>query len=229
MGYEVNPGNMYDSKAFLPFFENKLLKFKPETICADAGYANALCAHIVQENNCKLLVPYSAPKGQRTEFGKRAFEYIAEIDNFICPNRKLLVPWNINKDGYIEYKIHESECRNCPYKKECLKGYAFKTVRNHLYEDCMLICRDYRLSEEGKKIYPLRKQTIERVFAEGKENHGLRYTRFKGLQKNINIRALLYSCLNIKKLALLKHPTPEAIRKREKNKLNEAQKVSFSF
>lgn len=229
MGYEVNPGNMYDSKAFLPFFENKLLIFKPETICADAGYANALCAHIVQENNCKLLVPYSAPKGQRTEFGKRAFEYIAEIDNFICPNRKLLVPWNINKDGYIEYKIHESECRNCPYKKECLKGYAFKTVRNHLYEDCMLICRDYRLSEEGKKIYPQRKQTIERIFADGKENHGLRYTRFKGLQKNINIRALLYSCLNIKKLALLKYPTPEAIRKREKNKLNEAQKVLFSF
>lgn len=229
MGYEVSPGNVHDSKAFLPFFENKLLKLNPKTICADAGYANALCAHIVQENNCKLLVPYTAPKGKKTEFGKRVFEYIPEIDNFICPNKKLLVPWNIDKDGYIEYKIHKTECGNCPYKKDCLKGYAFKTVRNHLYEDCMLLCRDYRLSEEGKKIYPQRKQTIERIFADGKENHGLRYTRFKGLQKNINIRALLYSCLNIKKLALLKYPTPETIRKREKNKLNEAQKLYFLF
>ena len=67
----------------------------------------------------------------------------------------------------------------------------------------MLIAKRFRLSDLGKQVYSLRKQTIERVFAEGKERHGLRYTRFKSLKKNFNIRALLYSCLNIKKLALL--------------------------
>ncbi|NLC69624.1 MAG: hypothetical protein GX754_12775 [Clostridiaceae bacterium] len=49
----------------------------------------------------------------------------------------------------------------------------------------------------------MRKVSIERMFAEAKEYHGLRYTRYRGLQKNINYRYLLYACYNIKKLALL--------------------------
>ncbi|MFA7011007.1 MAG: transposase, partial [Bacilli bacterium] len=63
--------------------------------------------------------------------------------------------------------------------------------------------KEYRLSEEGKDLYKLRKETIERIFAQGKEYHGLRFTRFRGLKKNRYIRYLLYACLNIKKLALL--------------------------
>ena len=56
---------------------------------------------------------------------------------------------------------------------------------------------------DGKEIYKHRKETIERVFAEGKEKHGLRYTRYRGLKKNKDMRALLYACLNIKKLVNL--------------------------
>lgn len=51
LGYEVNPGNVHDSKAFLPFFENKLLRYKPAVCCCDVGYVNALIAHYVQEKN----------------------------------------------------------------------------------------------------------------------------------------------------------------------------------
>lgn len=203
LSFNTNPGNMHDSKAFLPFFEQKLLSLNPNTICCDSGYDTALIAKNVQEKGINLLVPYASPKGQRTTFGKREFDYLYEIDNFMCPNRKLLEPWNISKEGYIEYRIHESECGECPYKNECLKNYKFKTIRRHLYEDCLLITRDYRLSPEGKETYKKRKETIERVFAEGKEKHCLRYTRFRGLKKNFDYRSLLYACLNIKKLALL--------------------------
>lgn len=69
--------------------------------------------------------------------------------------------------------------------------YTFKTITRHLYEGCMLIAKNYRLSNEGKELYKLRKETIERVFTEGKEYHGLRYTRFKGLKK-IRILGLLF-------------------------------------
>lgn len=203
LGFDVNPGNVHDSKAFLPFFENKLLNFNPSIICADAGYANGLIAHFVQSHNSQLLVPYTRPKGKDTEFGKDKFDYYFEIDQFMCPNHKMLVPWNITKAGNIEYKIHKSDCSACPHKDNCIKNYAFKTITRHIYDDCMLLAKDLRLSDLGREIYSLRKQTIERVFAEGKERHGLRYSRFKGLKKNSNFRALLYACLNIKKLALL--------------------------
>lgn len=203
LGFDVNPANMHDSKAFLPFFEDKLLKYNPEVICADAGYANALLAKKVQYQGIKLLVPYIRPKGQETAFGKKVFTYQMEIDAYLCPNKKILEPKNISRDGYIEYTITKKECGDCPFKTACQKQYGKKTIRRHLYEDCVELAREYRLSPLGKEIYKQRKETIERKFAEGKERHGLRFTRYKGLQKNRDFRSLLYACMNLKKLALL--------------------------
>ncbi len=109
----------------------------------------------------------------------------------MCPNHKMLVPWNISKTGNIEYKIHKSDCRECTFRNKCIKD-CIKTITRHLYNDCMLIAKNFRLSEQGKQIYSLGKQTIERVFAEGKERHGLRYTRFKSLKK-ISIFGLFFT------------------------------------
>jgi len=95
------------------------------------------------------------------------------------------------------------ECSGCPFIKECMKNYNNKTIRRHIYEDCKELAREHRLSPEGKELYKQRKETIERNFGEGKERHGLRYTRYKGLKKNRDYRSLLYACMNIKKLALL--------------------------
>lgn len=203
LGFNVNPANMHDSKAFLPFFENDLLKYQPEVICADAGYANALIAKNVQDKLVKLLVPYVRPKGKDTEFSKKKFTYQMEIDAYQCPRKKILEAYNISRDGYIEYSITKKECGNCPFIAQCIKQYTKKTIRRHLYEDCMELANEYRLSPEGKEIYKQRKSTIERLFAEGKERHGLRFTRYKGIKKNRDLRSLLYACMNIKKLALL--------------------------
>lgn len=85
----------------------------------------------------------------------------------------MLVPWNITKTGNIEYKIHKSDCRECTFRNKCIKD-CIKTITRHLYDDCMLIAKNFRLSEQGKQIYSLGKQTIERVFAEGQERHDLR-------------------------------------------------------
>lgn len=201
LAFEVNPGNMHDSKAFLPFFEHKLAWLNPKTICCDAGYVSAYLAYQIQKHFINFLVPYVRPKGREQLFGKKQFDYYIEADSYLCPGRKELLPWNITKDGSIEYKIHKDECGACIDKPSCLKQYSFKTIRRHIYEDCLEQARAYRLTSEGKELYKLRKETIERVFAEGKEKHGLRFTRYKGREKNTDMRALLYACLNIKKLA----------------------------
>lgn len=203
LGHSTNPGNMHDSKAFLPFFEETIIPYQPEVVCADAGYFTGLIAKNVQYQGMKFLAPYMAPKGIRTEMGKQHFQYQMEIDAYLCPNRKILEPMNITKDGYIQYSITKQECGNCPYKKQCIKHYPVKTITRHLYSDCVEQAIEYRLSDEGKQIYKQRKESIERIFAQGKESHGLRFTRFRGLEKNRYLRYLLYACLNIKKLALL--------------------------
>jgi len=60
--------------------------------------------------------------------------------------------------------------------------------------NCINYCNlSNRLSPEGKQLNKQIKQTIERKFEEGKERHGLRYTRYKGLKKNRYCLTLFYA------------------------------------
>lgn len=66
------------------------------------------------------------------------------------------------------------------------------------------LCLVIRHTNEWKKIYPQRKQTIERVFADAKENHGMRFTHLRGIQKNQHESLIIFRCHNLKKLGLSK-------------------------
>lgn len=102
LGFDVNPGNMHDSKAFLPFFESTILKFNPKVICGAAADNTTSIARFVLENDIKLLAPYVVPRGERDSFNK-GFKYYVETNSFLCPNGKMLHFNNIDKNGYMEY------------------------------------------------------------------------------------------------------------------------------
>ena len=72
----------------------------------------------------------------------------------------------------------------------------------------MELAEDYRYTPEYKKIYERRKETIERVFADAKEKHGMRYTRLRGLQRVRMQVTLTFACMNLKKLAKWKLEKP---------------------
>ena len=61
--------------------------------------------------------------------------------------------------------------------------------------------KDYRHTPEYSDIYKLRKETIERVFADAKEKHSMRYTQYRGLAKVKAEATLRFACMNLKKLA----------------------------
>ena len=70
------------------------------------------------------------------------------------------------------------------------------------------MAEDFRYTPRGKAIYRGRAQTIERVFADAKEKHGLRYTTLRGKAK-VTIQALLtFACMNLKELAIWKSKGP---------------------
>ena len=52
-----------------------------------------------------------------------------------------------------------------------------------------------------RDIYKLRQQKIERVFADAKEKHGMRYTQYRGLAQVTNWVKLKFAAMNLKKLA----------------------------
>lgn len=76
-----------------------------------------------------------------------------------------------------------------------------KVVTRHVWEFYMEQVEEIRHTSGMKEIYQERKETIERVFADAKEKHGMRYTQYRGLAKVKMELTLLFSCMNLKKIA----------------------------
>ena len=74
----------------------------------------------------------------------------------------------------------------------------------YVWHDYIERAEDVRHSDIGKKTYALRSQTIERVFADAKEKHAMRYTPYRGLPAVTAWAKLKFAAMNLKKLAIHK-------------------------
>lgn len=78
-----------------------------------------------------------------------------------------------------------------------------RTITRHIWQDYLDVSEEYRYTYQGKGEYKLRKETIERQFGSAKEYHGFRYTNMRWLMKMQMKAALTFTCLNMKKLAIM--------------------------
>ena len=72
----------------------------------------------------------------------------------------------------------------------------------HIWQEYLDIVEDIRKTDLGKEIYPQRKETIERVFADAKEKHAMRYTHHRGLAAVTRWVRFKYATMNLKELAI---------------------------
>ena len=143
------------------------------------------------------------------------FEFIYDeyYDCILCPAHQLLKYSTTNRDGYREYKSNPAICRECPKRVQCTHSKSCqKVVTRHIWEPYMEMAEDYRYTPQYKAIYGLRKETIERVFGDAKEKHGMRYTQLRGLLKVGMQAALTFTCMNLKKLARWGHRAERFLR-----------------
>lgn len=78
-----------------------------------------------------------------------------------------------------------------------------KVMVRHVWEWAKERVDARRLTEEAKRLYARRKETVERSFADAKQLHGHRYARMRGLRKVAEQCLLAAAAQNIKKIALL--------------------------
>ena len=79
-----------------------------------------------------------------------------------------------------------------------------KTLLRHVWQDYVEMAEHIRHMAVYKELYRLRKEKIERVFADAKEKHGMRYTQYRGLAQVTNWVKLKFAAMNLKKLAIWK-------------------------
>ena len=153
------------------------------------------------------VLPYTKPKGRRNDkesFYPRQYKYDETNNCYICPENKILLYSTTNKEGYRIYQSKKSLCENCPSLSKCTKSKSkVKVIIRHIWQEYIDYSEWYRLTEEGKAQYKLRKETIERQFGSAKEYHSFRYTNMIGKAKMSMKAALTFACLNMKKLAKL--------------------------
>jgi len=204
LGCEVTPGNVHDSMVFDRVYDEVVDRFEEtETVAADAGYKTPWICKRVQDDGRNLSTAYKRPMSKKGFF--RSYEYVYDeyYDCVICPNNQILRYSTTNRDGYREFKSNPRICVGCPHLSRCTESANHqKTVTKHIWEKHVDIAEDFRHSPAGRQSYGLRSQTIERVFADAKEKHGMRYTLLKGLVRVKNWVRLKFAAMNLKKLAM---------------------------
>ena len=205
LALETTPGNTHDSTSFPKVREKVMENYRDEINfeVLDSGYKTpSICKMIIDDNKIPLM-PYSRPKGPKALMSKKEFIYNKETDTFKCPNNEILAYSTTNKEGYICYKSNPEKCLNCPFRDKCTKSKNHqKQITVHVWNYYLEAVNNLRYTQIWKEKYPKRKQTIERVFADCKENMCLRFTRVKGLKKNQMNATMIFACHNLKKMAL---------------------------
>ncbi|MFI3129056.1 MAG: IS1182 family transposase [Bacillota bacterium] len=226
LGYTIHKGNEHDSTTFPSIYE-KIKKFNPSVLVMDAGYKIPAIAKQTIDEGITPIFPYTRPKTKEGFFFKRAYKYDREKDCYICPFGEELKYSTTTREGYKEYKSDKKICANCPHLKQCTASKnTTKVVTRHVWEEYLEYCEEVRKMPAGEEIYKQRKETIERVFGTAKEHHGMRYTQQRGKSKMAMKVGLVYTAMNMKKLALLLHKDIHIIFSKIKNKLNYIKKQS---
>lgn len=212
---DVDAANKHDSNTFTKTYKKVVERYGVgkekgiRSIGIDAGYKTPAIAKEIIEDGITPLFPYTKPKGKKyneeeaTKMGKREFEYDKVSAVFICPNKQVLTPRGIQrKTGYVIYRSEAKDCRECPMREKCLsKTSCTKSMVRHIWQWALDEAEKVRQTSYHKQYYPIRSKTIERVFADSKEKHGMRFTRHKGKRKVLDETRIIFSVMNIKKIA----------------------------
>jgi transposase len=200
---EVTPGNVHDSVPFDDVYDRIVEKFPDvRTFVADSAYKTPHICKKVFDDGRVLSTAYKRP--QTMKGGHEWWKYVYDeyYDCIICPEYRVLNYSTTNRDGYREYKSDPKVCANCPTRHLCTHSKdCVKTVTRHIWADYVELAEDARHTPIYQRAYKARKETIERVFADAKEKHGMRYTRYTGLAQVRNWVKLKFAAMNLKKFA----------------------------
>lgn len=204
LDFHVTSGNIHDSIGFLDLYPKIHTKFneKIQALAADAAYITPFICKTLFDDSILPALPYKRPMTKKGFLKKHDFVYDEEFDCYICPNFKILKYSTTDRYGYRNYKSDSYECQSCPHLNQCTNSKNHqKVITRHVWQLYIEEADHLRHNCYIKRVYARRKETIERIFADAKERHAMRYTRLKSLAKVKMEVTLIFACMNLKKMA----------------------------
>lgn len=202
LGVKVTAGNVHDSVAWDELYENVTGRLDVKYIAMDAGYKTPWIAKRTLDDGKIPIMPYTRSNGKKGGYRPWEYEYDPVNDRYTCPRGGILRHTTTDREGKRTYRSDPKHCRNCPCKALCgANEKGQKLLTKHIWQEYLDLVEQIRKTDLGKEIYSKRKETIERVFADAKEKHAMRYTHHRGLARVTNWVRLKYAAMNLKKLS----------------------------
>ncbi len=203
----ITKGNVHDSVPYISRLEyiKRTFGFDIKEVGIDSGYNTIDIKKYLHDNNIYGVIAYRRYAKAETTVKKNRFKYIKEQDCYVCPETGVILEYTgrIDRNGYKYYASKEN-CENCPEKEGCCRQNEHRVITRHICEELNEEMIERRLSEKGKELYKLRKEKVERSFADSKNNHGYRYAMYRGIEKNQNYTWLICAAQNMKNIAIKK-------------------------
>ena len=202
LAVEVTAGNVHDSVAWDKVYDEVTGKHEVQFVTMDAGYKTPWIAKKTLDDGKVPVLPYTRYTGSKERYKPWEYTYNPKNDTYTCPNGGILRHTTTDREGKRAYRSTPEACRNCPHKAKCganEKGQKLHTA--HIWQEYLDLVEQIRKTDRAKDIYAQRKETIERVFADAKEKHAMRYTHHRGLAAVTRWVKLKFAAMNLKKIA----------------------------
>lgn len=185
-GVIVTPANVDDSTQLQGLVDahEANVGALPESLGGDAKYHSGDNREFLDEQCVEAFIAVPAAKGEKQGMYSPAdFEYDAEHDCVMCPAGEIAEggKWDEKAQGSTYY-FCKAQCEGCPLRAQCSECKRGRTVFISKHRDIMLAARREKDSPEqvaGQR----RRLRVERTFSLQKLRHGLRRTRYRGLER----------------------------------------------
>lgn len=152
----------------------------------DNGYYESDNIHFINEKNIDGYIACQEKK-KKNLYDTENFIYDKEKDEYICPENKRLTFLSelFDKPKNKYYKLYKGQsCEDCPRQKDCTKSKkGIRKIKRFLYNEERQKLKKKMKTKKAKEIYSRRKETVEPVFGDIKENKGMVNFLTRGLKK----------------------------------------------
>ncbi|MCA9903453.1 MAG: IS1182 family transposase [Anaerolineae bacterium] len=199
----VTPASIMDNTPMLDL--ERWVRFRwsllPAIAVGDAKYGTVANITGLEQDGLRAYMP-QPNFGRRTKFyAQSLFQYDQERDMFLCPQGQELPLWKHSFSEHEDvYRADAVICNACPVKAACTGSKSGRYVRRSFLHEYLDRAAGYRETEAYKKALRKRQVWVEPLFGEGKQWHGMRRFRLRGLEK-VNIEGVFRAAgQNIKRL-----------------------------
>jgi transposase len=163
---------------------------RPKRVVGDTTYGTIENIQAVEEAGIQAYVPLA--NWDRTPFyGPSRFTYDRARDEYQCPEGHRLPRWTAKyTEALTVYRADAATCNACPVKAACTASDRGRTIHRSFHAEYLERVQAYHETPAYQKAMRKRSVWVEPLFGEGKQWHGLRQFRWRGLE-NVNMEALL--------------------------------------